>query len=360
MPLPDLTNLAANMAWKHSRNLDETFHLVDSSVSVVSNFEFAWDELQIGRLLGKGSFSAVHELVVRSRPHDRDQIYAVKFLLSSTTKQAGNVSKAAADLAIECKLLTYLQHENIIQLHGVYYKNDQMHLVLDRLYVTLEERIRQWGVAEEKLPRPMLMIMPRAKRQRISETQQLRLLERIHRVALPIAKTLEYLHSQNIIFRDVKPRNIGFDVHGTVKLFDFGLARDVKLFTLKGKAGSPLYMAPEVALSQEYGLSADAYSFTVCLWELCTLKTPFEHVKLADHERLVCKGNLRPRVDYKCGSVRLRELLSNGWAQSPDSRPTFSTIVTTLDVESMKTTECTYKKMDSKPLSLARRVRAAY
>jgi serine/threonine protein kinase len=76
-----------------------------------------------------------------------------------------------------------------------------------------------------------------------------------------LAKALEYVYSKNIIFRDVKPRNIGFDARSTVKLFDFGLARDVKLYRLKGKAKLPLYMAPEVALSEEeYGLPADVYS----------------------------------------------------------------------------------------------------
>jgi serine/threonine protein kinase len=275
-------------------------------------------------------------------------------------KQTSTFTKAAADLEIEGKLLRYLHHENIVQLHGIYNKNNRIHLVLDRLYVTLEERIQQWRFEDEKLSRSMLMIMPRTTRQRLSETQRIRLLERIHHVALPISKALEYLHSQNIIFRDVKPRNIGFDANGRVKLFDFGLARGVKLCTLKGKAGSPLYMAPEVALSEEYSLPADAYSFTMCLWELCTLKTPFQDVKLMDLERLVWKGNLRPRVDYKCGSARLRELLSNGWARSQDSRPTFSASVTTLDAESKSKTLQSHEKMNSKPLSLANRVRAAY
>jgi hypothetical protein len=95
------------------------------------------------------------------------------------------------------------------------------------------------------------------------------------------------------------------------------------------------------------------------LWELVTLKTPFDQIKRADHERLVIKRNLRPRVDNNCGSLRLQKLMSNGWAQSPDSRPIFSTIVTTLNAESKGATPRAYQKINFKSLGLARRVQAA-
>lgn len=56
----------------------------------------------------------------------------------------------------------------------------------------------------------------------------------------------------SIIYRDLKPDNIGFDVRGDVKLFDFGLSRELperKLddgtYHMTGDTGSPRYMAPE-------------------------------------------------------------------------------------------------------------------
>ena len=65
---------------------------------------------------------------------------------------------------------------------------------------------------------------------------------------------MSYLHQQQIIFRDLKPTNIGFDVRGDVKLFDFGLARFVSsedegdaglnTYNISG-VGTPRYMAPE-------------------------------------------------------------------------------------------------------------------
>ncbi|KAL7503691.1 hypothetical protein ACHAXN_001445 [Cyclotella atomus] len=80
-----------------------------------------------------------------------------------------------------------------------------------------------------------------------------------------------YLHENNIIYRDTKPQNVGFDVRGDLKLFDFGLAKllpsnDNYQDTYKlSMAGTPRFMAPEVLCekSKGYNLKADVYSFMI-------------------------------------------------------------------------------------------------
>jgi serine/threonine protein kinase len=52
------------------------------------------------------------------------------------------------------------------------------------------------------------------------------MISRIDKVGLGIARGMQHLHSLNIIFRDLKPHNIGFDENGIVRIFDFGLARE--------------------------------------------------------------------------------------------------------------------------------------
>jgi serine/threonine protein kinase len=83
--------------------------------------------------------------------------------------------------------------------------------------------------------------------------------------------------STSIIYRDIKPQNIGSDIRGVFKLFDFGLAKELKdkdlvappdFFDATGACGSRRYMSPEVLLCKEYGLSADGGCFfiVVCMW----------------------------------------------------------------------------------------------
>ncbi len=59
---------------------------------------------------------------------------------------------------------------------------------------------------------------------------------------------LEYLHAQNILYRDLKPENILIDIHGNIKLTDFGLSKTK--FTNKERSysfcGSPEYLSPEM------------------------------------------------------------------------------------------------------------------
>ncbi len=70
---------------------------------------------------------------------------------------------------------------------------------------------------------------------------------------------MEFLHSNRVIYRDLKPHHIGFGVEVTVRLFDFGLARihEEGERKLTGCTGSARYMALEVARSQAYSFPAD-------------------------------------------------------------------------------------------------------
>ena len=111
----------------------------------------------------------------------------------------------------------------------------------------------------------------------------------------------------SILYRDLKPENVGFDVRGDLKLFDFGLARQLPsksskdyqsdgLYLMTGLTGSRRYMAPEVVLSKPYNLSADVYSFAILAWEMFSFRRPFSGMDPRMHEIMVAKNGIRPDI----------------------------------------------------------------
>src|SRR4051794_16279755 len=100
--------------------------------------------------------------------------------------------------------------------------------------------------------------------------------ERIN-LAWQIAQGLAYLHSQNIVHRDVKPENIHVDPFGQAKIFDFGVARlQRQQITRDGQQlGTPLYMSPEQVRGEHVTAAADIYSYGVLLFVLFSGGFPY-------------------------------------------------------------------------------------
>ena len=225
---PRLAKTAGTSALRSSVNFDKGSQL-EISPSQEEMREIGWNEIIVGRMLGKGGFSNANLVVIKSQ---EERPYAIKYLRNSVVARKSLIRVGAADLVYEAKILHQLSHPNIISLHGIsagpledsYLNNRRFFLVLDLLDCTLEDKLLEWGWEEEQLVVTQNRLLPRLG---LSEAQKTRLYERMSSVAIPVAKALKYLHENNIIMRDLKPGNIGFQ-DGTVKLFDFGMAREIK------------------------------------------------------------------------------------------------------------------------------------
>ena len=216
--------------------------------------------------------------------------YAVKRIRSDLVGEE-SITDAAGDLAREALFLAALSHPNIIKIRGT--SNVPGHpkysLILDRLYDTLEVQIDKWRMNVKKY-RGKFMGLIGKKKTLLKDIWMSRVL-----TAYDIAQAMKYLHNHGILHRDIKPANIGFDIRGDVKLFDFGLSKELKpidcvgqdQYHTSGLAGTRRYMSPEVAQVKPYGLSSDVYSFGILMWEMLTLKPAYENYTRDRHFREV-------------------------------------------------------------------------
>lgn len=97
------------------------------------------------------------------------------------------------------------------------------------------------------------------------------------RILLQVLDALSYAHEEEVVHRDIKPANILLEAKTSrVLLSDFGIAKELRGEDLdQGRAlGTPLYMAPEQAMSKEVDARADIYAVGVILFEMAVGTLP--------------------------------------------------------------------------------------
>ena len=252
-------------------------------------------------------------------------------------------AKGIVDLAVESQFLAALSHPRILSIRG-HANSDPLEsryfVILDRLETTLDHKLALWrkDVGENMgywfgpclgycCSRPHVLRRIWAER---------------FAAARDIASALEYLHGMDIVYRDLKPDNVGFNSSGELKMFDFGLAKRVTaadrssdddgLYNLTGNTGSLRYMAPEVALNKPYSLSVDAYSFGVLFWQLCSLSIPYSGFSCKMHSDMVVGKGYRPTLD-STWPESWGSLMGQCWSADHRSRPTFERISMAMNAE---------------------------
>lgn len=136
-----------------------------------------------------------------------------------------------------------------------------------------------------------------------------------------ITLAIMIMHNKNILHRDIKTQNIFICSNGTLKLGDFGISRELESNDAKAgtSCGTPLFMPPEVCQGKPYDYKADVWALGVILYELITLRKPFDAETINGVLQQIVKASYEP-LPYDTDSdlkMLVPYLLNKDYAKRP-------------------------------------------
>jgi eukaryotic-like serine/threonine-protein kinase len=154
--------------------------------------------------------------------------------------------------------------------------------------------------------------------------------EEVADIGAQVAAALAAAHAVGIVHRDVKPGNILLGENGTVKITDFGISKaldDGTVTTQTGMAGTPAYLAPEIARGEDPSRASDVFSLGSTLYHAVEGHPPFgTNTNPLALLHAVASGNAQPAV--KAGP--LADTLTTLLRPDPGTRPTMQDAATAL------------------------------
>jgi serine/threonine-protein kinase len=247
---------------------------------------------QIDKELGSGAMGTVY----RATYEKTGQRVALKVMIAGL----GTSETAQARFEREGEILKQLNHPNIVKLFGVGRSHGTRYYAMEYIQGEPMDKILQ---RRGQLP-----------------------WQEVAAIARQICAALQHAHEQGIIHRDLKPSNLMMLPDGTVKLTDFGIAKDLDVTQITAAnctVGTAAYMSPEQCRGdKDMNFKSDLYSLGIVLYEFLTGRKPFQAEAAMDMFLQHIKGKFeRPSRLVMDTPVWLDTLVCQLLEKKPEQRP---------------------------------------
>ncbi|KAK8841140.1 hypothetical protein M9Y10_027340 [Tritrichomonas musculus] len=246
------------------------------------------------RVVGVGSFGQAF-LCCDNQTHMNVIVKEVNI-----SEQAPNVRESSLN---EAKILSKLKNPNIVKFVESFIEKGKLYIVME-----YAEGGDLWTYVQNR------------KGKLIPEKQILLWIQQL-------CSALNYIHSQNILHRDLKSKNIFLDAANNAKLGDFGIAKVLEHTGdfAKTIVGSPFYLSPEICNGVPYDEKTDIWSLGCVFYEMCTLTPAFSGKNMGNvvMKILLQKQQPIPRTYSK----ELSKLIDSMLQKEPSDRPSLTQIL---------------------------------
>ncbi|XP_036233280.2 serine/threonine-protein kinase Nek8 isoform X1 [Bactrocera oleae] len=219
------------------------------------------------RVVGQGSFGVA---ILYRRKFDNHHIVFKQINLADLTP-------SERDLAMnEVEVFSKLHHPNIISYLGSFIRDNTL---------LIEMEYADRGTLAQ-------VIADRLMKDYFPERYIVAVFEQI-------SSAINYMHSENILHRDLKTANVFLNKRGIVKIGDFGISKIMNTKVLAQTVlGTPYYFSPEMCEGKEYDHKSDIWALGCILGEMCCLKKSFAASNLSQlvSKIMAVDASLRPNA----------------------------------------------------------------
>ena len=278
------------------------------------NFEVARESVELSNEIGKGNFGKVFEGTLKTADGGIQSVAVKKVNEKASLEESTNFLN-------EASIMKQFDTIHIIQLLGIVSKT-KPYLVVMELMVNGDLKTflienRPLGVHSDYTKFELHHIIPPASH-----------------MAIQIADGMAYLEKGKFIHRDLAARNCMVTADYTVKIGDFGLARDIhKSDYYRHGLNSVIpvrWMAPEFLSDGTFSSQSDVFSYGIVLWEILTYgDQPYKRLSNEQVINFVVKGGTEKKPKGKCPN-NIFELMKRCWKFDPKERMSFIGIIDAL------------------------------